>query len=44
LPSTRQSPIAALELGVNLLSAWLLRDEHDNEHHDHGRHNGIAVI
>jgi cation diffusion facilitator family transporter len=26
-------PIAALGLGVNLLSAWLLRDEHD--HHDH---------
>jgi cation diffusion facilitator family transporter len=31
-------PIAALGLGVNLLSAWLLRDEHDHDHHDHG-HN-----
>jgi cation diffusion facilitator family transporter len=29
-------PIAALGLGVNLLSAWLLRDEHDHSHHDHG--------
>jgi cation diffusion facilitator family transporter len=29
-------PIAALGLGVNLLSAWLLRDEHDHDHHDHG--------
>ena len=30
-------PIAALGLGVNLLSAWLLRDEHDHadHHHDH---------
>jgi cation diffusion facilitator family transporter len=28
-------PIAALGLGVNLLSAWLLRDEHDHDHHDH---------
>lgn len=28
-------PIAALGLGVNLLSAWLLRDEHDLDHHDH---------
>jgi Co/Zn/Cd efflux system component len=26
-------PIAALGLGVNLLSAWLLRDEHDHDHH-----------
>jgi cation diffusion facilitator family transporter len=31
-------PIAALGLGVNLLSAWLLRDEHDHDHHDH-RHD-----
>jgi cation diffusion facilitator family transporter len=30
-------PIAALGLGVNLLSAWLLRDEHDHDHHDHSR-------
>jgi cation diffusion facilitator family transporter len=29
-------PIAALGLGVNLLSAWLLRDEHEYDHHDHG--------
>jgi cation diffusion facilitator family transporter len=29
-------PIATLGLGVNLLSAWLLRDEHDHDHHDHG--------
>jgi cation diffusion facilitator family transporter len=29
-------PIAALGLGVNLLSAWLLRDEHDHNHHGHG--------
>lgn len=34
-------PIAALGLGVNLLSAWLLRDEHDHDHgdHDHGDHD-----
>jgi len=32
-------PIAALGLGVNLLSAWLLRDEHDHGHHDHGHHH-----
>jgi cation diffusion facilitator family transporter len=29
-------PIAALGLGVNLLSAWLLRDEHGHDHHEHG--------
>jgi cation diffusion facilitator family transporter len=29
-------PIATLGLGVNLLSAWLLRDEHGHDHHDHG--------
>jgi cation diffusion facilitator family transporter len=29
-------PIAALGLGVNLLSAWLLRDEHEHDHHHHG--------
>src|SRR5215471_295747 len=28
-------PIAALGLGVNLLSAWLLREEHDHNDHDH---------
>jgi cation diffusion facilitator family transporter len=33
-------PIAALGLGVNLLSAWLLRDEHDHDHHDHGHDHG----
>ena len=27
-------PIAVLELGVNLLSAWLLQDDHEH-HHDH---------
>jgi cation diffusion facilitator family transporter len=27
--------VAALGLGVNLVSAWLLRDNHDH-HHDHG--------
>jgi cation diffusion facilitator family transporter len=30
-------PIAALGLGVNLLSAWLLRDDHDRNHEHHGR-------
>jgi cation diffusion facilitator family transporter len=29
-------PIATLGLGVNLLSAWLLRDEHDHGDHHHG--------
>jgi cation diffusion facilitator family transporter len=29
-------PIAAVGLGVNLLSAWLLRDEHDHNHHGPG--------
>ena len=29
-------PIAALALGVNLLSAWLLRDEHDHDHQKYG--------
>jgi cation diffusion facilitator family transporter len=33
-------PIAALGLGVNLFSAWLLRDEHDHNHHDHGHDHG----
>ena len=31
-------PIAVLGLGVNLLSAWLLRDDHEHAHdHDHAR-------
>jgi cation diffusion facilitator family transporter len=30
-------PIAVLGLGVNLLSAWLLRDEPHHHDHDHGR-------
>ena len=29
-------PIAALGLGVNLFSAWLLRDEHDHDHQKYG--------
>ena len=29
-------PIATLGLGINLLSAWLLRDDHDHDHRDHG--------
>ena len=36
-------PIAALGLAVNLVSAWLLRDDHDHDHHghdhDHGHHH-----
>lgn len=36
--------VAALGLGVNLLSAWLLRDDHDHHHHghhhDHHDHHG----
>jgi cation diffusion facilitator family transporter len=41
-------PIAAVGLGVNLLSAYLLRDEHDH-HHSHGHehpheHEGAAHI
>ena len=39
-------PIAAVGLGVNLLSAYLLRDEHDHHHgHDHAHdhdHEGTA--
>lgn len=30
-------PIAVVGLGVNLLSAWLLRDDHDH-HHGHAHH------
>jgi cation diffusion facilitator family transporter len=29
-------PIAMLGLGVNLLSAWLLSDKHEYDHHDRG--------
>src|SRR6516165_9674256 len=41
-------PLAALGLGVNLISAWLLRDDHDHDmaaahgpsgHHHHADHN-----
>lgn len=35
---TEAIPIAALGLGVNLLSAWLLRDEHEHDHHHHHAH------
>jgi cation diffusion facilitator family transporter len=29
--------VALLGLGVNLVSAWLLRDSHEHDHHGHGR-------
>lgn len=32
--------VAALGLGVNLISAWLLRDSHDHDHHGHGHSHG----
>jgi cation diffusion facilitator family transporter len=33
--------IACIGLGVNLASAWLLRDEHEHEHeHEHGHRDG----
>jgi cation diffusion facilitator family transporter len=32
--------IAVLGLVVNLLSAWLLRDDHGHGDHDHGHHHG----
>lgn len=33
-------PIAIVGLGVNLLSAWLLRDDHSHEHEEkHGHHH-----
>src|ERR1700709_1389570 len=32
--------VAALGLGVNLASAWLLRDSHDHDHHGHGHSHG----
>ena len=28
--------IAVIGLAVNLICAWLLRDDHDHHHHDHG--------
>jgi cation diffusion facilitator family transporter len=32
--------VAVLGLGVNLVSAWLLRDTHDHDHHGHGHSHG----
>src|SRR5882757_6205855 len=32
--------VATLGLGVNLVSAWLLRDAHDHDHHGHGHSPG----
>ena len=32
-------PIAALGLGVNLISAWLLRNDHDHRDHSHKRNH-----
>jgi cation diffusion facilitator family transporter len=32
--------VAALGLGVNLVSAWLLRDTNDHDHHGHGHSHG----
>jgi cation diffusion facilitator family transporter len=32
--------VAALGLGVNLVSAWLLRDSHDHDHPGHGHAHG----
>jgi cation diffusion facilitator family transporter len=32
-------PVAVLGLGVNLVSAWLLRDEHGHHGHDHHGHD-----
>ncbi|HEV7407764.1 MAG TPA: CDF family Co(II)/Ni(II) efflux transporter DmeF [Bradyrhizobium sp.] len=32
--------VAALGLGVNLVSAWLLRDMHDHDHHGQGHSHG----
>ena len=34
--------VAALGLGVNLISAWLLRDSHDHDHHGHGHAQGSS--
>jgi cation diffusion facilitator family transporter len=42
-------PIAVLGLGVNLVSAWLLRDDHDGHHeaaaghHDHHHHADLNL-
>ncbi len=33
-------PVAVLGLSVNLLSAWLLRDDHAHAHHDHDHAHG----
>lgn len=33
-------PVACLGLAVNLLTAWLLRDEHSHHHGDEGHHHG----
>jgi cation diffusion facilitator family transporter len=35
-------PVAVLGLSVNLLSAWLLRGEHDHAHHADDHHHGHA--
>jgi cation diffusion facilitator family transporter len=35
--------VAALGLGVNLVSAWLLRDSHDHDHHGHGHSHGSSL-
>jgi cation diffusion facilitator family transporter len=32
--------VAVLGLGVNLVSAWLLRDTHDHDRHSHGHSHG----
>jgi len=34
--------VAALGLGVNVVSAWLLRDSHDHDHHGHGHSHGSS--
>src|SRR5690348_12310244 len=31
--------VACLGLAVNLVSAWLLRDDHDHHHHGHAHHH-----
>jgi cation diffusion facilitator family transporter len=31
--------VASLGLGVNLVSAWLLREQHDHHGHSHGQHH-----
>jgi cation diffusion facilitator family transporter len=37
---TQAIPIAVVGLGVNVLSAWLLRDEHHHDHDDEHHHAG----